>query len=77
MFFRPIKHIYIYTQIANQIHSLIASSSISPGDTLPPYRELAKQLNVSVQSVGKAISLLSSKGVLVTGRGKKTLVHYK
>ncbi|NHM26547.1 FadR family transcriptional regulator [Desulfofundulus sp. TPOSR] len=42
-------------RIVAQIRSLIAEGKLKPGDRLPPERELAQLMNVSLTSVREAI----------------------
>jgi GntR family transcriptional regulator, transcriptional repressor for pyruvate dehydrogenase complex len=50
--------------IVEQMRSLIVSGEISPGDRLPPERELAEQFNVSRVSVRDALRVLEVLGLV-------------
>jgi len=54
----------LYRQIADQIRALINGGEYTPGDRLPPERELAKQLGVSRPSVREALIALEIEGLL-------------
>jgi len=74
MTFQPIKQVSISTQIANEIHSSIVRNNLSPGDKLPPAREIARMLGVSNPSVHKAISMLSAAGIVASCTKRGTYV---
>ena len=52
----------LYRQIAEQIARLIERGEYTPGDRLPPERDLAKQLGVSRPSVREALIALEVEG---------------
>ncbi len=54
----------LYRQIADQISGLISDGEYSPGERLPPERDLAKQLGVSRPSVREALIALEVEGLL-------------
>ena len=49
----------LYRQIADQIRTLITEGEYTPGERLPPERDLAKQLGVSRPSLREALIALS------------------
>ena len=53
-------------KIIRQIHSLITSGQLKPGDRLPPERKLAEKLGVGRTSVRDAIRKLEFYGILKT-----------
>ena len=55
--------------IAEQIEGLIANGALKPGDSLPPERDLSKQLDVSRPSLREALLVLESRGLLQARRG--------
>lgn len=55
--------------IAEQIEGLIANGALKPGDSLPPERDLSKQLDVSRPSLREALLVLESRGLLQVRRG--------
>ena len=54
----------LYRQIADQIRALIAGGEFTPGDRLPPERDLAKQLGVSRPSLREALIALEMETLL-------------
>ncbi|MHC4715349.1 MAG: substrate-binding domain-containing protein [Planctomycetota bacterium] len=60
-------------QVAGQIRLLIARQ-YRPGDVLPPYRKLAKDLGVGVRSVTEAMSILAGEGIVSPVRKRGTTV---
>ena len=53
----------LYQEIVDQIQAQVQSGALSPGDRLPPERELAEQFGVSRTAVREAIkSLTGGKG---------------
>ena len=72
--FQPIKPKKISSQIADQIRSSILAGEFSPGDKLPPERELAEMFGVSRPSVREALNILASSGLLMSYQGGGTVV---
>lgn len=63
-----------YLQIINQMKHLVASGQLVPGDSVPPTRELAKELKVNPNTVARAYRELESQGVLAAHRTTGTYV---
>lgn len=57
----------VYVQIERCIRLGVADGTLQPGDHLPPVRDLARQLGLSPNTVGRAYADLSREGV-ITGR---------
>ncbi|MCM2285733.1 MAG: FadR family transcriptional regulator [Desulfobacula sp.] len=74
MKFQPIKPKKVSTQIADQIRASILSGDFSPGDKLPPERELAESFGVSRPSVREALNALASAGLVRSNQGGGTTV---
>jgi len=74
MIFQPIKPKKVSSQIADQIRTSILAGEFSPGDKLPPERELAEMFGVSRPSVREALNLLSSSGLVMSYQGGGTVV---
>jgi GntR family transcriptional repressor for pyruvate dehydrogenase complex len=74
MTFKPIKPKKVSTQIADQIRSSILAGEFSPGDKLPPERELAEMFGVSRPSVREALNILASAGMVESYQGGGTIV---
>ena len=64
----------IYEQIATQIKKMIISGALSPGETLPSMRFLAKELRISVITTKRAYSDLERDGFIETVTGKGSFV---
>jgi DNA-binding FadR family transcriptional regulator len=54
----------LYRQIADQIRALIADGEYTPGERLPPERDLARQLGVSRPSLREALIALEMETLL-------------
>ena len=74
MLFQPIKPKKVSSQIAEQIRSSILAGDFSPGDKLPPERELAEMFGVSRPSVREALNVLASSGLVMSYQGGGTVV---
>ncbi len=74
MTFKPIKPKKVSAQIAEQIRSSILNGEFSPGDKLPPERELAEMFGVSRPSVREALNILASAGMVESYQGGGTVV---
>lgn len=74
MLFQPIKPKKVSSQIAEQIRASILSGDFSPGDKLPPERELAEMFGVSRPSVREALNVLASSGLVMSYQGGGTVV---
>lgn len=72
--FKPIKPKKISSQIAEQIRSSILAGEFTPGDKLPPERELAEMFGVSRPSVREALNLLAASGLVESYQGGGTVV---
>lgn len=58
----------IYLQIMEQLKVQIASGTLSPGDKIPPVRELALEAGVNPNTMQKALSELEREGILYSKR---------
>jgi len=74
MKFQPIKPKKVSVQIAEQIRSSILAGDFSPGEKLPPERELAEMFGVSRPSVREALNNLASTGLVMSYQGGGTVV---
>lgn len=63
-----------YIAIVDSMAEAIASGQLAEGERLPPHRELATRLGVTVATVTKAIADLSRRGLVDTRRGSGTFV---
>ena len=73
--FKPIKPKKVSAQIAEQIRSSILAGEFTPGDKLPPERELAEMFSVSRPSVREALNILASSGLVESYQGGGTVVR--
>ncbi len=64
----------IYEQIASQIKCQIMEGKLSPGESLPSMRGLAKDLHISVITVQRAYEDLTRDGFIETVSGKGSFV---
>jgi GntR family transcriptional regulator, transcriptional repressor for pyruvate dehydrogenase complex len=74
MIFKPIKSKKVSAQIAEQIRASILAGEFTPGDKLPPERELAEMFGVSRPSVREALNILSSAGFVESYQGGGTVI---
>ncbi len=73
--FKTIKTSRLYEQIVEQIEKSILNGVLTPGDQLPPERELAEQFGVSRTAVREALKTLSEKGLVEAYSGRGTFVR--
>ena len=59
----------IYRQIVEQVHRMVASAQLRPGDYLPSVRAVALHHAINPMTVSKAYSLLETEGLVVRVRG--------
>ena len=62
--FRPIEKTTISGEIIDQILSMILTRKLTPGDRLPPERELCESLKVGRSSVREALKALETLGII-------------
>ena len=72
--FTPVRKTRVFEDVARQIQRLIADGALTPGDRLPPERELAERFGVSRGSVRDAIRTLEIVGLLAARQGEGTVV---
>ena len=65
----------IYEQIKDQILSAINEGSLKPDDQLPSMRQLAKDLNLNINTVKRAYADLDARGLTYSVPGKGIFVH--
>jgi GntR family transcriptional regulator len=65
---------HIYTQIVNQIQSLVVGGVLKPGDQLPTVRALAEELRVNFNTVARAYRLLDQARIISTQQGRGTYI---
>jgi len=64
----------LHDQLAGQLRQLINNGELTPGEKLPPARELAEGLGVNVHTLLGAFKTLRSEGLLEMRRGRGTTV---
>ena len=67
-------NIPIYLQIANQVEQLVAKGELKLGDQLPTVRELATELRINFNTVGRAYHVLDETRLISTQRGRGTYI---
>jgi len=65
----------IYEQVADEVKKMIRGGELKVGDTLPPIRTLANQLDVSVNTVARAYQELYNQGLIEGNRRKGSYVR--
>ena len=64
----------IYLQIARQVEQLVAKGELKLGDQLPTVRELASELRINFNTVGRAYRVLDETRLISTQRGRGTYI---
>lgn len=64
----------LYFQIASRIRSRILDGEWALGETLPPIPELCREYDVGTVTVRQALKLLADEGLLVSQRGRGTVL---
>ncbi|MCG6857717.1 MAG: GntR family transcriptional regulator, partial [Salaquimonas sp.] len=67
----------LYLRLADRIESDIGEGVLGPGVKLPPQRDLAFDIGVTVGTVGRAYALLRQRGLVTgeVGRGTYVVDH--
>ncbi|MGZ4430894.1 MAG: FadR/GntR family transcriptional regulator [Gaiellales bacterium] len=68
--FQPIEQVRAHEYVAEQIRRQIALHLISPGQALPPERELARMFGVSRKTVQDAVHVLEVDRLIESRRGR-------
>ncbi len=66
----------LYVQIAEGLMDRIESGELSPGDRLPPERDLSEMLGVNRMTLRRALRMLESQGLLARRQGIGTYVAH-
>jgi GntR family transcriptional regulator len=64
----------LYLQIARQVEDLVARGELKLGDQLPTVRELATELRINFNTVGRAYHVLDETHLISTQRGRGTYI---
>ena len=62
-------------QLVRTVRSAIGAGLSSPGDVLPTVRQLAVQLRVGANAVGRAFDMLEAQQIVETRQGVGTVVR--
>lgn len=73
----PIRTQSIPEVVIQEILNMISEGSWKAGSQLPPQRQLAQELGVSMASLREAIQSLQGMGVLVSRHGQGTFISHK
>ncbi len=64
----------LYLQIARQVQQMVAGGELKLGDQLPTVRELATELRINFNTVGRAYHVLDETRLISTQRGRGTYI---
>lgn len=64
----------IYMQLVDRIKQMVASGQLQPGQQIPTMRQLAADLRINYNTVGRAYSILDQDGVISTQQGRGTFI---
>ena len=64
----------IYMQLVERIKMMVASGQLQPGEQLPTMRQLAADLRINYNTVGRAYTILDQEGVISTQQGRGTFI---
>jgi GntR family transcriptional regulator len=64
----------LYLQIARQVEQLVIQGELKLGDQLPTVRELATELRINFNTVGRAYHVLDETHLISTQRGRGTYI---
>jgi DNA-binding transcriptional regulator YhcF (GntR family) len=70
----PRSPIALGEQVRRGIRRAIAMGELGPDDPLPPVRQLAADLGINLNTVARAYRELEREGLVVTARGRGTVV---
>lgn len=70
----PAAPVPLAAQVSQQLAWLIATGELTPGDQLPPVRQLAHDLGINLHTVRAAYAQLAANGLVRAGRGRRATV---
>lgn len=65
----------IYTQIIIQLKNMLEKGELKGGDSLPPLRSLASQLDIAVNTVARAYRELESEGIIISNGRRGSFIQ--
>lgn len=66
---RPLNPVRLHRLILDQLHELMRTGQLQPGEPLPSERHLAERLGVSRGTLREALRILEHEGIVVTRAG--------
>ena len=74
--FKQLKqNVKLSNEVDKQIEESIRNKILMPGDELPPENQLTDMFGVSRTVIREALHMLSTRGLVTTKRGKKTVIN--
>jgi len=70
----PESGVPIYMQIVDRIKQMVVSGQLRPGQQLSTIRQLATDLRINYNTVGRAYAILDQEGVISTQQGRGTYI---
>lgn len=67
----------VYRQVINQVRHQVATGVLKPGERLPSVRELARFLDINVNTVQKAYQGLKQMGIITIRPARGAIVSTK
>jgi GntR family transcriptional regulator len=64
-----------WREIADDLEARIRAGEFPPGTYIPSYRQVAERYDVSKATAGKAIALLTERGLIEEDRGRGNVVR--
>jgi DNA-binding transcriptional regulator YhcF (GntR family) len=64
----------IYMQLVERIKQMVAKGQLQPGRQLPTMRQLAANLRINYNTVGRAYTILDQEGIISTQQGRGTYI---
>jgi GntR family transcriptional regulator len=64
----------IYMQLVDRIKQMVVSGQLQPSQQLPTIRQLAADLRINYNTVGRAYAILDQDGVISTQQGRGTFI---
>ena len=65
----------IYEQLADNIEKLAIKGILEPDSQLPSVRQLAMELSINPNTIQRAYTLLESKGIIYSTKGKGSFIN--